>query len=223
MEKFSRINARAAKYKGGKDKLEALLPKALTPARLTRIPDDRYLAQMAKSIFQSGFVWRIVENKWNDIETAFKRFNPLAIAHLSDEQVEKLTNDKRVIRHYKKILAIRHNATFILQITAEHGGFGKFISTWPEDDIVGLFEFLKKHGQRLGGNTGQFFLRHVGKDTFILTNDVVSALIIQGVVAKRPSSKSELKSVQRAFNQWREESGRNLCEISRILACSLGE
>jgi len=31
---------------------------------------------------------------------------------------------------------------------------------------------LKKHGQRLGGNTGPYALRLLGKDTFILSSDV---------------------------------------------------
>ena len=43
-----------------------------------------------------------------------------------------------------------------------------------------------------------------------------------GVVeAKSPSSQAALRKVQDAFNAWREESGRALCELSSILAKSV--
>ena len=51
--------------------------------------------------------------------------------------------------------------------------------------------------------------------------DVVKALVEQGIVDKEPTSKRDLGAAQAAFNQWREESGRDLCQISRVLACSV--
>ena len=82
---------------------------------------------------------------------------------------------------------------------------------------------LKQRGSRLGGQTGRFFLRFVGKDTPMLSGDVVRALVDQGVVDKNPTSKKALAAVQAAFNAWHEESGRPLCQISRTLACSVGD
>jgi hypothetical protein len=70
--------------------------------------------------------------------------------------------------------------------------------------------------------TGPFFLREVGKDTFLLTTDVVRALRREKVVTGDPTSKRSLAAVQRAFNAWHEESGRPLCQLSRILAFSVG-
>ena len=51
--------------------------------------------------------------------------------------------------------------------------------------------------------------------------DVVKALVEQGVVEKAPTSKRALRQVQEVFNVWHEESGRELCQISRVLACSV--
>ena len=81
---------------------------------------------------------------------------------------------------------------------------------------------LKTRGSRLGGSTGPFFLRFVGKDTFLFSQDVTKTLIEQDVVTKSPTSQRDLKAVQEAFNIWREESGLPLCQISRILAASQG-
>ncbi|WYH44309.1 hypothetical protein WKI13_16010 [Teredinibacter turnerae] len=80
---------------------------------------------------------------------------------------------------------------------------------------------MKKHGRQLGGMSGPYFLRMVGRDTFLLTQDVCAVLVAQGIVTKTPSSKAELKAVQQAFNVWQEESGRPFCEISRIVAMTV--
>ncbi len=81
---------------------------------------------------------------------------------------------------------------------------------------------IKKRGSRLGGHTGQYFLRFMGKDSFILSRDVVAALIREGVVTSEPKSQRDLKLTQQVFNQWSEESGRPLTQISRILAFTVG-
>ena len=81
---------------------------------------------------------------------------------------------------------------------------------------------MKKHGCRLGGNSGPMMLRSMGKDTFLLTKDVCDALINQGFIKKiSPSSQRDLKVVEQVFNRLRDESGRPLCQISRILACTV--
>lgn len=110
----------------------------------------------------------------------------------------------------------------VSELSARHGGFGRFLAAWPESDIIGLWQLLKKQGSQLGGNSSAYFLRMVGKDTFMLTDDVVTALKAQGVVEKKPTAQRDLKQVQEAFNQWRETSGRPLCQISRLLAHSIG-
>lgn len=74
----------------------------------------------------------------------------------------------------------------------------------------------------MGGNSGPYFLRMVGKDTFVLTGDVVQGLIDNGVVGKKPTTKADRAKVQTAFNAWADETVRPLCQLSRILAFSVG-
>ncbi|MFC1664811.1 DNA-3-methyladenine glycosylase I [Pseudomonadota bacterium] len=198
-----------------------MLPHAKSARSLAEIPDHRYLSEMAKCIFRSGFVWRVVENKWDNFERVFHDFDPASCASMSDEELETLMRDTSIIRYFKKIKSVRDNAQFILDIADEHDRFAKFISKWPEDNIVELFGMLKKRGSRLGGHTGQYFLRYMGKDTFIFSKDVTAVLISQGIVDKEPSNQKELQATQQAFNQWKNESGRPLCQISRILAMSV--
>ena len=223
MTKFSEIYARAALRKGGENALEALLDKPRTPRGLKRITDDRYLAEMTACVFRSGFVWRIIENKWPAFEEVFHEFDTMACAMLGDEELEALAQDARIVRHAKKIHAVRNNALFIREVKEEQGSFGAWIADWPVTDIVGLWAEMKKRGDRLGGQTGRYFLRFMGKDTPVLSRDVVRALIEADVVEKEPTSKKALNQMQAALNDWMDESGRSLTEISRVLAFSTGD
>ncbi len=225
MESLETIHARAAKRHGGPRALEARLPKPKSRAALRRVQDDRLLAELTKSVFQAGFVWKVIEAKWPGFEEAFRGFEPKKVARLSEAQLAKLQRDERIVRNPVKIRATRDNASWLVSLAKEHGSAARWLADWPEDDvIVGLWDELKTGGSRLGGFTGQFFLRHVGKDTPMLTGDVLAALRRHGVVtSKSPTSKKALAVIQDAFNTWRDESGRSLCEISRILACSEGE
>ncbi len=61
----------------------------------------------------------------------------------------------------------------------------------------------------------------IGKDTFLLTEDVVVALKAQGIVSRRPGSQRDLRIVQQAFNEWQQESQWQLCQISRLLSLTV--
>lgn len=222
MDSYQEIFDRAAKRHGGTDALEALLPKPLSVKELRAIPDDRWLAFMTKCVFRAGFSWKVIENKWPNFEVAFDGFDPHKNAFKSDDDLSVLVQDKGIVRNWEKIKSVRRNALFLLELAKESGSAGAFFADWPEDDMVGLWELLKKRGSRLGGTSGSYCLRGMGKDTFIFSPDVVTALIGQGIVDKAPTSKKAAREVQDAFNAWRAESGRSLSEISRTLSCSVG-
>lgn len=218
---FAEIHAIAARRKGGAEALEALLPAVRSSDALRAAGDDRWLAEMAKRVFQAGFNWSVIEKKWPGFEAAFEGFVPQRCAMMSDEDLDRLLKDDRIVRHAKKILSVRENASFLLQLAAEHGSAASCFADWPGTDIVGLLDLMKRRGSRLGGATAQYVLRFMGKDTFVLGGDVVAALVRDGVVGGPPTSKRDLQAVQAAFNRWRDESGRPLAHISKILACSV--
>jgi len=89
--------------------------------------------------------------------------------------------DTRIVRNAAKIMSVRHNASFVTDVSQEHGSFGKFMAGWPSGDEVGLLELLAKRGNRLGGNTGQMLLRFLGWDGFVTSRDVVACLRDAGV------------------------------------------
>ncbi|CDX11614.1 Methyladenine glycosylase [Mesorhizobium sp. ORS 3324] len=224
MADFQKIRARAAKRKGGEEALASLLGPMPDNAAVAKIPDDRILSTMAERIFAAGFVWRVIEQKWPGFEEAFLGFEPKRLLFQPDDFWHELASDKRIVRNPQKIKSVRDNAAFVDQVSKEHGGFGKFLAEWPADDQVGLTAYLAKHGSRLGGNTGQYFLRWLEWDTFIVSTDMAAALRDAGLdIAESPTSKRDLDKIQAQINRWAAETGLPRRHISRILAMSIGE
>lgn len=222
MRSFDEILAIAAGRKGG---AEAVLAGAVLPldaGALAAIADDRWLAAMARGIFQAGISWKVVEAKWPGIEEAFDGFDPGRVAMIEGDRLDALVQDRRVIRSGPKIVAIRDNAVFVQQVSRESGGFGRRIADWPAGDFAGLLAWLGREGSRLGGNTGSYMLRHMGKESYILTTDVVARLVAEGVIAGPPGSAKAMRAVQAAFDIWRAQSGQPFNVISRVLAQSIG-
>ena len=222
MKSFERIEALAGEHHGGPKGVSAALRQWKVDTNLTAKTDARFLAGMARAVFSSGFSWQVIDKKWPGFEKAFDGFAPKRVAAYGDEKVDALLKDTRIVRNGAKIMATIANARFVVATAKEHGSFGNFLAAWPETDQVGLMAHLKKHASRLGGATVQYFLRFEGWDAFILSGDVVKALIREGVVDKTPTSRKDMAAVQAAFNAWRAESGRPVREISRILALSVG-
>ena len=222
MKAFSKLYDLAASRKGGDKALEALIPSPRSSAALARIPDDRWLAAIAKSVFRAGFNWKVVENKWPDIEAAYDGFDPQFVAFQSDDDLDRLVKDPRVIRAWRKLKAVRANAQYVVDLAAEHGSAAKFFATYPSTSYIELLDDMKKRGSHLGGTTAQYFLREIGKDSFILSRDVVAALKREKVFDGTPTSKTSLRLIQAAFNTWVDDGGKSLTRVSRVLAFTVG-
>ena len=222
MRSFDQIYDIAASLKGGAAALETIIARPLPTADLVAIGDDRWLSAMARAIFQAGFSWKVIDAKWDGFESAFDGFRPGRVANYGPDDLDRLLADRGIVRNGPKISAVIENAVWLTDLAATHGSAGRCFAGWDDDDYIGLLDLLKSGGSRLGGNTGQRVLRNMGRSSFILSTDVVARLIAEGVVDKDPKSKSDMKRVQAAFNEWRAQSGRSLTEISRVLAMSTG-
>lgn len=223
MPDFARIKARAADRKGGEAVLASLLGPVADNRALAKVRDDRILSTMAERVFAAGFVWRVIEQKWPGFEEAFLGFEPKRLLFQPDDFWHDLASDSRIVRNPQKIRSVRDNAAFVERVSREHGGFGRFLAEWPADDQVGLTAYLGKHGSRLGGNTGQYLLRWLGWDTFILSRDMILALRDAGLdIGEAASSKKDLAKIQWQINEWAAATGLPRAHISRILSMSIG-
>jgi 3-methyladenine DNA glycosylase Tag len=223
LETYDSIYTRACQRKGGADKLESMLSKPKSKQALLSLSSDRVLSAFTKKIFQSGFVWRVVEQKWPNFEEHFFQFDIEKVLLMSNEMLEKKATDPKIIRNLKKVMTIRDNALMLKEFEDEYGNIRHFFESHSAGNIVDLWALLKKSGNRLGGNTGPYSLRALGIDTFLMTNDVTGYFVARKIISGAPTGKRNLQLIQTCFNQLCEQSGRSLQEVSNIIAFSVGD
>src|SRR5207237_9899239 len=120
----------AARERHRANGLEARLPMPKTPAELAAMPDDRYLSEMSRRVFRAGLKHSLVDAKWPAFEEVFQRFEPRRVRAMSDEAMEGLLGDARLIRHWGKLKSVRDNAAAKLDIAGEHKSFGPWTDDW---------------------------------------------------------------------------------------------
>ena len=224
MEHYADIYQRAVARKGNKQSLELLLSKPLDENHLLQVSDNDWLEEFTRKVFQSGFYWSVINKKWSGFREVFWEFDVQKLLMMPPEMLEQKSADERIVRNYKKVKTIIENATMIAFSTKDTGkDFNQFIAEWPSDNIVELWLWLKKHGSRLGGNTGPYTLRAMGKDTFLLSNDVVTYLKVNNIIEGGVHSKKSLRAAQEFFNAMQGQCGLSLQEISQTIAYSVGD
>lgn len=205
----------------GEAALQARLPDVKTPAELEGVPDDRYLSLMSLRIFRAGLKHSLVDAKWPAFEDAFQGFEPARVRAMSDEDIDRLLQDKRLIRHFGKLKSVRDNAAAMMALGESHGGMGRYLARWPDDDLPGLWADLARRFSQLGGNSAPYFLRMAGRDTFMFTDSVVKALIAYGILEGPPKKAAHRRTAAAAFDRWAEATGRPRAHLSMILAQSV--
>jgi DNA-3-methyladenine glycosylase I len=120
-----------------------------------------YLASISRAALQAGISWKVVEAKWPGIEKAFKGFDPAKVAGFSGDDIDKLMDNREVIRNRTKIEGIILNARRVLELIKEHGSFKAYLKSLGgfDDQLKGLhrdFSFM-------GESTAYWFLWHIGE------------------------------------------------------------
>ena len=121
-----------------------------------------YLEVMSKAVFHSGMSWKVVEAKWADIKEAMRNFDPVAIAFLSEKEVDELAQDKRVIRNRRKLAAIVKNARAMRELEEEHGSFQGYLRS--HGGFEATVKDLRKRFGFLGETGAYYFLWVVNED-----------------------------------------------------------
>lgn len=221
MVMFKDIQAAAVARNGGPAALKKKLPKAKSSRALRAVSDDRYLSAMSLRVFSAGLKHSMVQAKWPVFEQVFHGFEPHRVHAMADEELEALMGERRIIRHWGKIKSVRANAAAMCEIMDEAGGMGAWLAAWEPEQTVDLWDQLSKRFTQLGGNSGPYFLRMVGKDTFNLTPHVLAALKHWSLYDGTGKGKRERAKVQAVFNALQEASGLPLCQISMTMAQSI--
>lgn len=134
-----------------------------------------YLEIMSKAVFQSGMSWKVIESKWPGTREAFANFDIKKVTDFDERDFERLSQDTRVIRNYRKLMAISSNARKILELDRKHGTFQKYLRSFENfDDAIttmredfkfmgpfGIYYFLYVVGEKV--RTHEEFRRQYGK------------------------------------------------------------
>jgi 3-methyladenine DNA glycosylase Tag len=108
-------------------------PEELTgiiiPPRRRPADDNGYFEMLAQAVFQAGFSWRVVRDKWPGFQRAFDGFDIEKVARYDFTDIERLLADPGIIRNGRKIEAVIANARVMQGLIAEHGSFYAYLRT----------------------------------------------------------------------------------------------
>lgn len=151
--------------------------------------DFKLFEKLCLEGFQSGLSWRTILVKRQNFRIAFRDFEFNKIANFTKRDIERLLDDKGIIRHRGKIEAVINNAKCMQELVEREGSLGAFIWRYePEEknlpitqtistsaESVRLSKELKRRGWKFVGPTTVYaFMQSIG-----LVNDHVENCIVR--------------------------------------------
>ena len=99
------------------------------PEKITPDGDDGYFEQLTKAVFRAGFSWAVIREKWDNFVQSFDKFALARVASYGPDDLERLFEDRGIVRNRRKIVATVENARTMLDLIAEHGSFHAYLRT----------------------------------------------------------------------------------------------
>jgi DNA-3-methyladenine glycosylase I len=139
------------------------------------VADDRLLFEkLCLEGFQSGLSWITILRRRPGFRAAFFDFDIARVAAMDGDDVDRLLQDTRIIRHRKKIESTISNAARAIELASAFGSLGSFFwrfepapgpravaATSPES--VAMAKDLKRRGFRfVGPTTAYAFMQAMG-------------------------------------------------------------
>ena len=92
------------------------------------VHDDRLLFEfLILEGAQAGLSWYTILKRREGFRAAFHQFDPRKVSKMTDDELEILRKDERIIRNKLKIYSARTNARVFLEIQEEFGSFDHFL------------------------------------------------------------------------------------------------
>lgn len=157
--------------------------------------DQKHFEMLILEGAQAGLNWETILKRREGYREAFKRFNPHAVAQMTDNELETLLSNENIIRNRLKVFSTRQNARVFLDIQQEFGSFDLyvwgFVNGTPQinnpeslNDIPAntkvsdaLSKDLKKRGMNFVGSTIMYaYMQAIGMVNDHITSCFRSAL-----------------------------------------------
>jgi len=127
--------------------------------------DDRgYFEVLSKAVFNAGFSYQVVRNKWEDIKEIFHDFEPETLSNWTVDEISDALESPKIIRNSKKVIAIVSNAKVFLDIVSKHTSFENYLKSFHDKSYEQKQEILSKQFKWLGPTGAHFFLWSIGED-----------------------------------------------------------
>jgi len=133
--------------------------------------DIRHFEFITLDAFQAGLSWKTVLHKRENFRSAFHGFDPQRVRRMDEQDVQRLMQDKGIIRNRMKIMATISNAAAFCKVQESYGSFDAFIWQFTEGRTLrnqfarlsdlpsssaasdAMSKALKLHGFRFVGTT----------------------------------------------------------------------
>jgi DNA-3-methyladenine glycosylase I len=126
--------------------------------------DNGYFEKLTQAVFQAGFSWKVVRNKWPNFQEAFDSFEIGQVTAYDERDVERLLADQGIVRNARKIQATMENARIAQRLIAEHGSFNVYLRSLDGLSWQARRKALSKTFKYFGPTGVYFFLWSVGED-----------------------------------------------------------
>lgn len=139
--------------------------------------DIRLFEKLCLEGFQSGLSWRTILAKRDNFRDAFKQFDFHLVAEFTERDIERLLQNKGIVRHRGKIEAVINNAKCAKAMIHKYGSLAAYFwgyepvndslvapqTASTSEESVRLSKDLKKAGWKFVGPTTMYaFMQAMG-------------------------------------------------------------
>jgi DNA-3-methyladenine glycosylase I len=89
--------------------------------------DQRLFEVLILEGAQAGLSWYTILRRREGYRKVFKNFDPKRVAKMTDNELEHVLKDERIIRNRLKVYATRKNAQIFITIQKEYGSFDRYL------------------------------------------------------------------------------------------------
>ncbi|MHA2284006.1 MAG: DNA-3-methyladenine glycosylase I [Promethearchaeota archaeon] len=134
------------------------------PPRNKPKDDKGYFEVLSKAVFNAGFSYQVVNNKWEGTKEVFHDFEPKILSNWTVDEISVALESPKIIRNSRKVIAIVSNAKVFLDIVNKHKSFENFLKSFRDKPYEERLKILSKQFKWLGRTGSHFFLWSVGED-----------------------------------------------------------
>ena len=135
------------------------------PPKITPEGDDGYFEELTKAVFRAGFSWPVIREKRGGFVKSFDHFHLERVAAYGPDDLERLFEDRSIVRNRRKIVSTVDNARTMLDLIERHGSFHAYLRALDHLDYYSRVKVLTRPFAGLGRTSAFVFLHCVNEET----------------------------------------------------------